>query len=69
MASAEEPLSLIEQGIVAHEKFVADDKAMDVAYRKGELDEWLNGELERERQAYGGGNTGTTGEGEGGVVG
>ena len=37
--------AIYQLGVEAHEQFVAESKAIDEAYRKGKLDEWLKEQL------------------------
>ena len=44
---------LAEVGAAAHERFVADCKAADIAFAEGRLDEWLQEKLANEQRKYG----------------
>lgn len=43
--------SIADAGAAAHEKFVAENREIDWAWRAGTLDEWLAEKLTNERRA------------------
>lgn len=41
---------IAEAGVAANERFVAENRAMDLAWKNGTLDEWLKERLADERR-------------------
>ena len=56
---------IVMRGVAAHEKFVADSRAMDVAFANGTLDEWVKDQQTQvmKELSDGGGNSGQGDEG------